>query len=215
MELIFNITEPQHKKRLTGKVHTAKDYVELKLSLMEILVSFWNGNPDNPRIPYVKIVQNGEMQRAFIVCQDKISSFGFEYHIKSNNRDFNVQPNNIIEFNYGGSAINARAISEAKTICQIYGAREENTYCYTVLDIDETTSDEAFILFESLFMSEAGYIRFDHDIKNVDPILHPMDHLDVNYSKFVHYKLGLPNRIQITEFLDILNIKTRCRVLAP
>lgn len=213
MELIFNITEPQHKKRLTDKVHTAKEYIELKLSLMEILMTFWNGNPEKPCTPYVKIIQDGEMQRVFIVCQDKISSFGFEYHIRANNRDLNVQPNNIVEFNYGASVINARVISEAKTICQTYSAREENTYCYTVLDIDETTSDEAFILFESLFMLESGYIRFDHDINNVDPVLHPMEHFDINYSKYVHYKLGLPNRIQITDFLDILNKNTKCRVL--
>ena len=108
----------------------------------------------------------------------------------------------------------ARAISEAKSIFHAYSARAENTYCYTVLDIDETTCDEAFILFESLFMLEPGYIRFDHDINKVDPILHPMDHFDVNYSKYVHYKLGLQNRIVLDDFLDIIDKNTRCRRLS-
>jgi len=213
MELIFNITDPQHKIRLTGKVHNAKEYIDLKLSLMEILMSFWDGNPAIPRVPYVHVIQDGDIQRAFIVCQDKISSFGFEYHIKTNNRNLSAQPNNIVEYNYGISVIGARAISEAKTIYQAYSAREENTYCYTVLDIDETTCDEAFILFESLFMLEPGYIRFDHDTNNSDPVLHPLDHFDVNYSKFVHYKLGLPSNVTLSEFLDILNKNTRCRML--
>ena len=214
MELIFNITNPQHKERLTGKVHNAKEYINLKLSLMEILMTFWNGNPVNPRVPYVKVVDDGNIQRAFIVCQDKISSFGFEYHIRANNRNLSIQPNNIVEYNYGTSVIGARAISEAKTIYKALTAREENTYCYTVLDIDETTCDEAFILFESLFMLEPGYIRFDHDINNADEVLHPLDHFDVNYSKFVHYKLGLPNRATLEEFLDIINKNTRCRILS-
>lgn len=213
MELIFNITEPQHKNRLTGKVHNAKEYINLKLSLMEILMSFWTGNPAHARTPYVCIKQEGDLKRAFIVCQDKISSFGFEYHIRTNNRDFTFRPNNIVEFNYGTTAINARAISEAKTIYQTYSTREENTYCYTILDVDETICDEAFILFESMFFMEPGYIRYDHDINRTDPILHPLDHFDVNYSKFVHYKLGLPIRITRDEFLDILDKNTRCHTL--
>lgn len=213
MELIFNITDPQHKSRLTGKVHTAKEYIHLKLSLMEILMSFWTGNPTNARVPYVCIKQDGDIQRAFIVCQDKISSFGFEYHIKASNRNLSSHPNNIIEFNYGTTVISARAISEAKTIYQAYSAREDNTYCYTVLDVDETTCDEAFILFESIFMSEPGYIRYDHDINNANPVFHPLDHFDVNYSKFVHYKIGLPNRTTLAELLDIFDRNTRCRNL--
>lgn len=213
MDLIFNITEMHHKDRLTGKVYTISDYMYLKLSVMEILMSFWSGNPADAHIPYVQITQNSNLQRAFIVCKDKISSFGFEYHIKTSNRDFSVSPNNVVDFHYGSTTIDAQAISEAKSIYSIYNAREENTYSYAILDVDEYTTDAAFVLFESLFMLEPGYIRFDHDVNSAEPIIHPLDHFDVNYSKFVRYKLGLQNRATITDFVDTLDKNTRCRML--
>ncbi len=176
-------------------------------------MSFWSGNPVQARKPYVQIRQDGNIHRAFIVCADKISSFGFEYRIKADNKDLTISPNSILEYYYGSTAIGARAISEAKTLYATYSARANNTYSYTVLDVDVKTSDAAFILFESLFMLEPGYIRFDHDVNGAEPVLHPLDHFDVNYSKYVHYKLGLSNRATLTDFVDTLDKNTRCRML--
>ena len=213
MDLIFNIKEQIHKNKLLGKITSTNDYAKMKLSLLEILISFWTGNPKKPTIPYVIIKNDVSFQRAIIVCQDKIFSFSFSYHLHVNNKDYDKRSNNIIEYYYKGFRIGTKAISEARALINSYNAVENNTYCYTILDVDESTSEEAFVLFESLYMIEPGYIRYDHDPNRADPIAHPLDHLDINFSKDVVYKIGLSNRIGISGIEQILSAIPQCPYL--
>lgn len=62
-----------------------------------------------------------------------------------------------------------------------------------------------------LFTTELGYIRYDYDEIHQNGNLHPLNHLDINYSSKGSYKLGLKKRIEIEEFLDILDVQTECR----
>lgn len=213
MDLIFNIKEQIHKNKLLGKITNSNDYAKMKLSLLEILISFWTGNPKKPSIPYVIIKNDVSFQRAIIVCQDKIFSFSFCYNLHVNNKDYNDRSNNIIEYYYKGFRIGTKAISEARALMNSYNIAENNTYCYTILDVDESTSEEAFVLFESLYMIEPAYIRYDHDPNHADPIAHPLDHLDINFSKGVSYKTGLLNRIGINEIEQILSAIPKCPYL--
>lgn len=66
-----------------------------------------------------------------------------------------------------------------------------------------------FIL-EEIFQLEPSYIRYDHDPSNVNGKLHPIYHLDINYSQSGTYKLGLKNAITTSYFENLQDIKTQC-----
>ena len=69
-------------------------------------------------------------------------------------------------------------------------------------------------LVEYLFVCEPGYLRFDYDQDNENGALHPLNHIDINYSDYGSYKIGLSESIDYLKFIDILNIKTNCYYLA-
>ena len=69
------------------------------------------------------------------------------------------------------------------------------------------------LILEEIFLSEPAYIRYDHDSDNENGKLHPLNHLDVNYSAYGTFKLGLENLMVENYFEDVLNIKTDCSYL--
>lgn len=63
---------------------------------------------------------------------------------------------------------------------------------------------------EEIMLFEPSYIRYDNDPKNVNEKLHPLDHLDINYSQSGTYKLGLPGSITTDYFENLQNINSIC-----
>lgn len=55
-----------------------------------------------------------------------------------------------------------------------------------------------------------GYLRFDYDPKNEKGDIHPLHHLDINYSKYGTFKIKLPNRITMQHFEDIFDKEKPC-----
>lgn len=66
-----------------------------------------------------------------------------------------------------------------------------------------------------LLSFEAGYLRYDHDEdeNRVDPILHPIDHIDFFYSSNNTFKIGLSSRIVMDDLKKIININEKCYCL--
>ena len=77
-------------------------------------------------------------------------------------------------------------------------------------DITETEIECCFNIIMRVLALEYGYIRFDYDPVYENGSMHPLNHLDINYSGRCTYKLGLKNRICIDEFIDILDVSTKC-----
>lgn len=73
--------------------------------------------------------------------------------------------------------------------------------------------DQCFGLILRLLTMELGYIRYDYDPKYFRERIHPLHHMDINYSSAGTYKLGLTRRIQMEEFIDMLDVKTECRYI--
>lgn len=46
--------------------------------------------------------------------------------------------------------------------------------------------------------------------KNVNGYLHPLNHFDVCYSNTSTYKLGINHKVDVEEFVDILDVSTNC-----
>ena len=70
-------------------------------------------------------------------------------------------------------------------------------------------------IIEELILVEPSYVRFDIDPENQKGHLHPLNHLDVNYSQAGTYKIGLRTAITLDEFEDILNVDTNCYYIEP
>ncbi|EKK13931.1 hypothetical protein ACIN5162_3550 [Acinetobacter baumannii OIFC0162] len=65
-------------------------------------------------------------------------------------------------------------------------------------------------LLNHMFFQEDGYLRFDYDEENSNGHLHPLNHLDINYSNSSTFKLGLKARVDFHTFWDILRSDTNC-----
>ena len=105
-----------------------------------------------------------------------------------------------------------------KSISAIISILEEEQFQLnpSLLDIYIASNDLSFIgieLLEEIFQSEPCYIRYDNDPTNENGNLHPLHHLDINYSSYGTYKVGLSDVIPIKNFEDVLNINTNCSFL--
>jgi len=65
-------------------------------------------------------------------------------------------------------------------------------------------------LLNHMFFQEDGYLRFDYDEENSDGHIHPLNHLDINFSNNSTFKLGLRERIDFHTFWDILRSDSNC-----
>lgn len=63
---------------------------------------------------------------------------------------------------------------------------------------------------EEIMQFEPSYIRYDNDPENQNGKLHPLNHLDINYSQYGTYKLGLESTINGQYFENLQNINTDC-----
>ena len=86
---------------------------------------------------------------------------------------------------------------------------------YNALLKDEQQTVEELIV--CLLSYETGYVRYDYDLENYEkykslgkPDLHPLNHLDINYTSNATYKIGIKNAIDIKVFLDCLDPNTDC-----
>lgn len=71
--------------------------------------------------------------------------------------------------------------------------------------------DRCFGLILRLLSMELGYIRYDYDPERENGRLHPLYHVDINYSTKGTYKLGMNKKMEVAEFIDMLDTKTDCR----
>ena len=82
-------------------------------------------------------------------------------------------------------------------------------------EIIETLIDsiELFDILNRLITYEYGYIRYDYDFEHANGNFHPLNHLDINYLNTNQYKLGLDNKLNVEQFIDILDLNTDCYFL--
>ena len=71
--------------------------------------------------------------------------------------------------------------------------------------------ESCFGLILRLLSMELGYIRYDYDPEHENKKLHPLYHVDINYSSKGTYKLGINRKMDVDEFIDMLDTKTDCK----
>lgn len=78
------------------------------------------------------------------------------------------------------------------------------------LNLDKIQEFKYKKLLNHMFFQEDGYLRFDYDEENSNGHLHPLNHIDINFSNNSTFKLGLKERIDFHTFWDILRSDTNC-----
>ncbi|WP_076280844.1 hypothetical protein [Paenibacillus odorifer] len=74
--------------------------------------------------------------------------------------------------------------------------------------------DEVWLLIKELILIEPGYLRYDYDPVYQKDNLHPLHHIDINYTNHITFKLGLESKYLQKMFIDLLDTNTNCHYLA-
>lgn len=205
-DFYLNLTDKKGRENLFQDITNMKNFLSVKLTLLELLMSQWIGLNDKSActFPYLH-VDDYNLHRAFIVSNNKIISFGFGLTIKRDS-------NHIVAFIMNGIKITTKHISEAQAILgllkddSLYKEIEDD-------DLEQTPSKEGKLLFEFLLFEESGYIRYDYDKQTKNEVIHPKHHLDISFTPKYSHKLGLGRGIDEMELYKIIDKKNYCRKL--
>ncbi|WP_156118692.1 hypothetical protein [Paenibacillus sp. FSL P4-0081] len=74
--------------------------------------------------------------------------------------------------------------------------------------------DNVWLVMKELMLSEPGYLRYDYDQEHQNGRLHPLHHLDVNYTNHITFKLGLSSAFEQNTFMDLLDLRTNCHYVS-
>lgn len=147
-----------------------------------------------------------KMSRLFYFKEDKYFSVSFPFTVL-------IDKGHVIDIKtLSGKKVDNKSISAIISILE----EEQFQLNPSLLDLYIASSELSSLgveLLEEIFQSEPCYIRYDNDPKNEKGALHPLNHLDINYSAYGSYKIGLSKVIPLANFEDVLNINTDCSFL--
>lgn len=171
------------------------------------------------------IIVISKYQRAFYLSENKIYSTNFPFKIHPQvNTACRMYITEDIE-------ITSKLLSSADSIINAHLKNSDSDFdsFFTSMVEELEIDDNAWIFLREIFMLEDGYIRYDIDPKRADdghgekelkidhlnpvPITHPLHHIDIFYSPEHTFKIGLKDKIGYEIFLDIIDPKTKCRML--
>lgn len=193
-------------KELFSPIRKKTDYAKVVLNSAKCLLV--NSLFDKKEERKLKFVID-KMSRIFLSKKNVIISFSFPLTLSE------LDENQISLETRAGRTVDNRTISLALSILNNEDFLIDSSpmrYWYNSDDPDSI--EETIQLIEELLQIEPAYIRYDIDPENVDGKRHPLHHLDVNYSTYGTYKIGLNGLLSEDNFIDILNINTDCYYLS-
>lgn len=146
------------------------------------------------------------MNRLFFYKGNKYFSISFPFFVQ-------IEGENVVEIaTYSGKPLDFKTISAIISIID----SEEFRLNPSLIDFyiePLSISYSGLFLLEEIFQFEPSYIRYDFDPLKENGKFHPLHHLDINYSTYGTYKLGLNHNIEKQDFEDTLNILSECSYL--
>ncbi len=145
-----------------------------------------------------------KMSRLFFYKQKKYFSVAFPFSVQ-------IDENEITDIStLSGKPIDNQSLSSAISILE--DSKFNLNPSLTDYYIESDSSDFLGIsILEEIFQAEPSYIRYDYDPSHTNGNVHPLNHLDINFSSYGTYKIGLDNEITKEYFDNILNIRTDCK----
>ncbi len=110
---------------------------------------------------------------------------------------------------YTGKIVDHKSISAVISVLDNEQFRLNPSLIDFYVEPNSLDSSGLFLL-EEIFQAEPSYIRYDYDPENEKGKLHPLHHLDINYSQSSTFKFGLKQEIAQSYFENLQDIKTDC-----
>lgn len=149
----------------------------------------------------IKEIQNNTMLlengRLFVFLENKYFSIKFPFKIKIE-EEIKFYINNIELNSKILSAIRYAFLNISNSIRDILYQIEK--------EYEQINKDEIEEIIIAMLLLDDGYLRYDHDAKNENGKLHPLDHLDIFYTNN-SVKLGLRDRLSQKNFVKIISKK--------
>ncbi len=145
------------------------------------------------------------MSRLFIYSENKFFSISFPFLISE-------EEGSIVITTYSGNLIDNKVISAVLSILEDENYIEKKSLIDFYIEPNSIESSGIFIL-EELMQNEPGYVRYDNDPENENGELHPLNHIDINFSQYGKLKLGLTSQINSEYFENLHNTNTNCAFL--
>lgn len=150
----------------------------------------------------IKEIQNNTMLlengRLFVFLENKYFSIKFPFQIKTEEKEIKFYINNIELNSKILSAIKNAFLNISNSIRDILSQIKE--------EYEQINKDEIEEIIIAMLLLDDGYLRYDHDAKNENGKLHPLDHLDIFYTNN-SVKLGLRDRLSQKNFVKIISKK--------
>lgn len=158
------------------------------------------------------ILRVDKMSRLIFEIENKYFSFNFPFSI-----DFDESNSEIRIYDSStGIDLDSKLVSILISIFnqKINTERSLDDIYYELAYGDNIPNiDDIWSVIEHLIMFECGYLRYDYDEEHQNAHVHPLNHIDINYSISSTFKIGFEKRITVEDFMDILDIRTNCHYL--
>lgn len=144
-----------------------------------------------------------KMSRLFFYKNQKYFSISFPFTILTKDND-------VLEIaTYSGKKLDNKSISAIISILDSEQFKLNPSLIDFFIEPGSIESSGLFIL-EEIFQFEPSYIRYDFAPENENGKLHPTNHIDINFSQYSTFKLGLLKSISQAYFENLQNTNTDC-----
>ncbi|MEL6974417.1 MAG: hypothetical protein AAGL29_03375 [Bacteroidota bacterium] len=201
MKIIQRTILPFQEKLFFHPIRDKIDYAKIVVLASRTLLLNMN-NDDTQCNSEMKLIVN-KMSRLFFYHDKKYFSISFPFLVQSQNDEVTSIRT------LTGRNIDNQDISKILSILQDNQFKLNPSLTMFYRESSGLNRNSLLVL-EEILLSEPSYIRYDYDRENENGKLHPLHHLDINYSAYGTFKLGLENEIVEGYFEDTLNINTDC-----
>lgn len=201
MKVVDRVIYPFQEKDFFTPIRDKIEYARVVvLAARQLLL-----NMDDDSIETVSLLRLvvDKMSRLFFYKEKKYFSVSFPFTIL-------LDGNNVAKLtSYTGKSLDNKSISAVISILDNEQFRLNPSLIDFYIEPNSIDSIGLFLL-EEIFQSEPSYVRYDYDPDNEKGKLHPLNHLDINYSQYSTFKLGFHQEINQAYFENLQNIKTDC-----
>lgn len=207
----------QFKRNIkSGSIRRKVDLIHIIINACEMInlnqfMSLENIDKLEGDYPFIIV---DDTSRMFLFENNKFFSISFPFQINVDKKQvrFLSMPLTLGLLSIVSSILND--FDERQSMIELTEKILDNEEYNALLKDEQQTVEELIVC---LLSYETGYVRYDYDLENYEkykslgkPDLHPLNHLDINYTSNATYKIGIKNAIDINVFLDCLDPNTDC-----
>jgi hypothetical protein len=157
------------------------------------------------------ILRIDKMKRLFFVFDEKIFSFNFPFNLEVRGDKKNpIIYDSMTDLEIDGKNFAVLRAAFEEIFTENQGILDLESDLLLIMDSFEMKPNKDLIwqILKKLLTFESGYLRYDYDEIHENGKLHPLNHLDINYSSDSTFKIGIRDKINSDIFIDILDINT-------